>query len=141
MLRSLFNDDVKNIYDLFFSIIWSEIYLIGLLFLFKGRPGSRAGKGNNGSMLMAPPQSPGGMLKPPGPSVGGMKSPGGLPNGIEMKRVNTSKLSVGSSGAKLGANKVAPIVPEIEVEVNKEYFLWFFLVFPSLVYYQVTFYS
>ncbi|KAL4219957.1 hypothetical protein ACF0H5_020368 [Mactra antiquata] len=84
--------------------------------LSSGRPGSRAG--NEGNMLIVPQSSKGNtgsLLVPPGSASSGKKAQGGLPNGIEMNRMNASRLSMGRS-PRIGNNKITPTVPEIEVE-------------------------
>ena len=58
------------------------------------------------------------MLVAPGEPANSLKPPmiGQMPNGLEMRKMQTSRASF-ASGSRMG-NKVAPVIPEIEVEVS-----------------------
>ncbi|XP_053404110.1 inositol 1,4,5-trisphosphate receptor type 2-like isoform X2 [Mercenaria mercenaria] len=77
------------------------------------KPGSSRADTNQKSHMLVPPGEPAGSLKPP--------MAGQMPNGLEMKKMQNSRLSF-ASGSKTG-NKVAPVVPEIDIEnVDEEEF-------------------
>lgn len=71
--------------------------------------GSRVSMGSKNPMLV-PPREAAGSLKPPM-----------IPNGLEMKKMQTSRASFASS-SKAGNNRVVPVIPDIEIEVCILYF-------------------
>lgn len=79
----------------------------------RGQGGSRVSMGSKNPMLVSPTE-PAGSLKPP--------VIGRMPNGLEMRKMQSSKASFASS-SKAGNNRVAPVIPDIEIEnVDEEEF-------------------